>query len=67
VARAFLFVLDSFGIGGAPDAHDFVTEGKSDLGSNTWAQIHSRILRRLVMKIRQVTKAPVWGAYPFRR
>ena len=39
MARAFLFVLDSFGIGGAPDAANFVTEGKSDLGANTFAHI----------------------------
>lgn len=39
MARAFLFVMDSFGIGGAPDAVDFVTDGKSDLGSNTIAHI----------------------------
>ncbi|MEP3631223.1 MAG: phosphopentomutase [Hyphomicrobiales bacterium] len=39
MARAFLFVLDSFGIGGAPDAADFVNEEKSDLGSNTFAHI----------------------------
>jgi len=41
VARAFLFVMDSFGIGGAPDAVDFVSEGKSDFGSNTFAHIAS--------------------------
>ena len=39
MARAFLFVLDSFGIGGAPDAADFVIGGKSDLGSNTFAHV----------------------------
>ena len=39
MARAFLFVMDSFGIGGAPDAADFVTNGKSDFGSNTFAHI----------------------------
>jgi hypothetical protein len=27
MARAFLFVLDSFGIGGAPDAAEFGDEG----------------------------------------
>ena len=39
MARAFLFVMDSFGIGGAPDAADFVTDGKSDLGANTFGHI----------------------------
>lgn len=34
MARAFLFILDSFGIGGAPDAAEF-----SDLGSNTLGNI----------------------------
>src|SRR5690349_14452627 len=32
--RAFLFVLDSFGIGGAPDAENY-----GDLGSNTLGHI----------------------------
>jgi phosphopentomutase len=34
MARAFLFVLDSFGIGGAPDAHAY-----GDAGSNTLGHI----------------------------
>ena len=34
MARAFLFVLDSFGIGGAPDAEEF-----GDVGSNTLGHI----------------------------
>ena len=34
MARAFLFVLDSFGIGGAPDA-----EAYGDLGANTLGHI----------------------------
>ncbi|GAK70492.1 phosphopentomutase [Agrobacterium rubi TR3 = NBRC 13261] len=34
MARAFLLVLDSFGVGGAPDAEDY-----SDLGSNTLGHI----------------------------
>ena len=34
MARAFLFVLDSFGIGGAPDAKQF-----GDVGSNTLGHI----------------------------
>ncbi len=32
MARAFLFVLDSFGIGGAPDARAFNDEGSNTLG-----------------------------------
>jgi len=32
MARAFLFVLDSFGIGGAPDARRFGDEGSDTLG-----------------------------------
>src|SRR6056297_701041 len=32
MARAFLFVLDSFGIGGAPDAEAFGDEGANTLG-----------------------------------
>jgi phosphopentomutase len=33
MSRAFLFVLDSFGIGGAPDAKAFGDEGANTLGS----------------------------------
>jgi phosphopentomutase len=32
MARAFLFVLDSFGIGGAPDAHAYGDEGADTFG-----------------------------------
>ncbi|TCR90666.1 phosphopentomutase [Rhizobium sp. BK376] len=32
MARAFLFVLDSFGVGGAPDAVDYGDEGADTLG-----------------------------------
>jgi phosphopentomutase len=32
MARAFLFVLDSFGVGGAPDAADYGDEGADTLG-----------------------------------
>ncbi len=32
MARAFLFVLDSFGVGGAPDASDYGDEGADTLG-----------------------------------
>ena len=39
MARAFLFILDSFGIGGAPDASDF-----GDVGSNTLGNIAAACL-----------------------
>ncbi len=39
MARAFLFVLDSFGIGGAPDAEQF-----GDVGSNTLGHIAAACL-----------------------
>ncbi|MEM1364128.1 MAG: phosphopentomutase [Pseudomonadota bacterium] len=39
MARAFLFVLDSFGIGGAPDAASYGQVDGSDVGSNTFAHI----------------------------
>ncbi|MGO8352442.1 phosphopentomutase, partial [Rhizobium johnstonii] len=32
MARAFLFVLDSFGVGGAPDAEAYGDEGADTLG-----------------------------------
>ena len=37
--RAFLVVMDSVGIGGAPDAGDFFNAGKPDTGANTLAHI----------------------------
>ena len=40
MARAFLFVLDSFGIGGAPDAKQF-----GDEGSDTYGHIVERCAR----------------------
>ncbi|MEO0635200.1 MAG: phosphopentomutase [Pseudomonadota bacterium] len=39
MARAFLFVLDSFGIGGAPDAGSYGQVNGSDLGANTFLHI----------------------------
>jgi phosphopentomutase len=39
MARAFLVVLDSVGIGGAPDAARFFGGGQSDRGANTLAHI----------------------------
>lgn len=38
-SRAFLIVMDSAGIGGAPDADQFFNEGKPDTGSNTIGHI----------------------------
>ncbi|PTV96359.1 phosphopentomutase [Rhodobacter aestuarii] len=37
--RAFLIVMDSVGIGGAPDAAAFFNEGRPDTGANTLAHI----------------------------
>lgn len=37
--RAFLIVLDSVGIGGAPDADRFFNDGQPDTGANTVAHI----------------------------
>jgi phosphopentomutase len=39
MARAFLFVLDSFGIGNAPDAAAFGDPAFSDLGADTFGHI----------------------------
>ncbi len=39
MARAFLVVMDSVGIGGAPDAGDFFNDGVPDTGSNTLGHI----------------------------
>ncbi|SFA99145.1 phosphopentomutase [Poseidonocella pacifica] len=39
MARAFLIVMDSVGIGGAPDAHQFFNGTISDTGANTLAHI----------------------------
>ncbi|AUH63801.1 phosphopentomutase [Paracoccus zhejiangensis] len=38
-ARAFLIVLDSVGIGGAPDADRFFNDGRPDTGANTVGHI----------------------------
>lgn len=38
-ARAFLIVMDSVGIGGAPDAGAFFNDGRPDAGANTLAHI----------------------------
>ncbi|MCQ0971673.1 phosphopentomutase [Paracoccus sp. TK19116] len=39
MSRAFLIVMDSVGIGGAPDAAQFFNEGKPDTGANTVGHI----------------------------
>ncbi len=39
MARAFLVVMDSVGIGGAPDAANFFNEGVADTGANTVGHI----------------------------
>ncbi len=39
MARAFLVVMDSVGIGGAPDAGDFFNDGVPDTGANTLGHI----------------------------
>jgi len=39
MARAFLVVMDSVGIGGAPDADRFFNDGTPDTGANTLAHI----------------------------
>ncbi len=39
MARAFLVVMDSVGIGGAPDAERFFNDGKPDTGANTLGHI----------------------------
>ncbi|TRW98310.1 phosphopentomutase [Paracoccus sp. M683] len=38
-ARAFLIVMDSVGIGGAPDADRFFNDGRPDTGANTLGHI----------------------------
>ncbi|MFW2541491.1 phosphopentomutase [Primorskyibacter sp. 2E107] len=39
MSRAFLIVMDSVGIGGAPDAAEFFNEGRPDTGSDTLGHI----------------------------
>ncbi len=39
MARAFLVVMDSVGIGGAPDASAYFNKDLPDLGANTVAHI----------------------------
>lgn len=53
MSRAFLIVMDSVGIGGAPDADQFFNDGLPDTGANTLAHIaaarplHMPVLTRL--------------------
>lgn len=47
MARAFLVVMDSVGIGGAPDAHRFFNGRVPDEGSNTVAHIADHCARGL--------------------
>ena len=39
MSRAFLIVLDSVGIGGAPDADQYFNEDRPDTGANTLGHI----------------------------
>jgi phosphopentomutase len=39
MTRAFLVVMDSVGIGGAPDAHAFFNDGRPDTGADTLGHI----------------------------
>lgn len=45
--RAFLIVLDSAGIGGAPDADRFFNDGRPDTGANTIGHIAQSVPLRL--------------------
>src|SRR5690606_1442796 len=40
--RAFVIVMDSVGIGGAPDADRFFNDGRPDTGANTVGHIAAR-------------------------
>lgn len=72
--RAFLIVMDSVGIGGAPDADRFFNEGKPDTGANTVAHIartqplHMPNLDRLglgaAVRLASGDEAPGLGAEP---
>lgn len=76
MARAFLVVMDSVGIGGAPDADRFFGGGRSDRGANTLAHIaevrpgglHLPVLDRLglgaAVRLASGGGAPGLGAAP---
>ncbi|MDO5632948.1 MAG: phosphopentomutase [Paracoccus sp. (in: a-proteobacteria)] len=74
MTRAFLIVMDSAGIGGAPDADQFFNEGRPDTGANTIGHIakarplHMPNLDRLglgaAIKLASGLDAPGLGAQP---
>ena len=49
MARVFLVVMDSVGIGGAPDADKYFNGGVSDFGSNTVLHIAEHMQRKGVL------------------
>lgn len=74
MSRAFLVVMDSVGIGGAPDADRFFNDGRPDTGSNTVLhmteaqKLHLPNLDRLglgaAIKLASGRDAPGLGATP---
>ncbi|MDM8168646.1 phosphopentomutase [Roseovarius sp.] len=75
MARVFLIVMDSVGIGGAPDAGEYLNAGEPDTGSNTVAHIAQAraglkmpVLDRLglgaAVKLASGKMAPGLGAAP---
>ena len=74
MTRAFLVVMDSVGIGGAPDADRFFNDGRPDTGSNTVLHmaeagpLHLPNLDRLglgaAIKLASGRDAPGLGATP---
>ncbi|MFT3688142.1 phosphopentomutase [Paenirhodobacter sp.] len=74
MSRAFLIVMDSVGIGGAPDAGTFFNEGTPDTGANTVGHIaQARPLRMPVLdglglgaavELASGLRAPGLGAAP---
>ncbi|MFN3524794.1 MAG: phosphopentomutase [Paracoccus sp. (in: a-proteobacteria)] len=74
MSRAFLIVMDSVGIGGAPDADQFFNDGLPDTGANTLAHIaaarplHLPVLSRLglgaALHLASGTDAPGLQATP---
>ena len=73
--RAFLVVMDSVGVGGAPDAGAFFNAGKPDTGANTLAHIAQvagplklpnldRLGLGAALKLASGEKAPGLGAAP---
>ncbi|TJZ93912.1 phosphopentomutase [Paracoccus gahaiensis] len=74
MSRAFLIVLDSLGIGGAPDAGEYFNDGRPDTGANTLAHIaaahplHLPVLDGLglgaALRLASGADAPGLGAEP---